>query len=163
MPIPLVVAALASGGSLVAHSSGGLIVLSAAGSYVAGTYLSTAAIATILTTGSAILAGSIAVASGAAGAIVGSAGVFGTTIGATGLTGVLMSAGLIYSTPVWVPVTAISALIAGGGLCGYKAYHLYKIRHLVNSVAEGEEAHFTERQARVLQALVIRMSKSPKR
>ena len=45
MPLPLIpiISTLAAGGSLVPHAAGGMIVTSAAG-YVAGTYLSTAAI-----------------------------------------------------------------------------------------------------------------------
>jgi hypothetical protein len=45
MPLPLipVIAALAAGGTLVPHAAGGMIVTSAAG-YVAGTYLTTAAL-----------------------------------------------------------------------------------------------------------------------
>ena len=45
MPLPLIaiIPALTAGGTLVPHAAGGMIVTSAAG-YMAGTYLSTAAI-----------------------------------------------------------------------------------------------------------------------
>lgn len=56
MPLPLIpiIAALAAGGTLVPHAAGGMIVTSATG-YVAGTYLSTAAIGSILAAGSTAL------------------------------------------------------------------------------------------------------------
>lgn len=47
MALPIVMAALLAGGTLVPHAAGGLIV-SSAGGYVAGTYLSTSAVASIL-------------------------------------------------------------------------------------------------------------------
>ena len=48
LPLIPVVMALNAGGSLVAHSAGGLIVYSAvSGGYVAGTYISTAALASV--------------------------------------------------------------------------------------------------------------------
>ncbi len=82
-----VVAALNAGGHLVAHSAGGLIVYSATtGGYVAGTYVSTAALASFLT-GSAVAAGALGTAAvggaaiwaygtvaGAAASLVGGAG-----------------------------------------------------------------------------------------
>ena len=43
-----VIEALATGGVLVTHSSGGLIVANTVGSYVAGTFLSTTAVSSIL-------------------------------------------------------------------------------------------------------------------
>ena len=45
MPLPIIIAALAAGGTLVPHAAGGLIVSSASG-YIAGTYIGTATIAT---------------------------------------------------------------------------------------------------------------------
>ncbi|MDT4857464.1 hypothetical protein FQZ97_918880 [compost metagenome] len=59
MAIPLipVLAALAAGSSLVPHYAGGMIVTSAATGYVAGTYLSTAAISTLVySAGASLLA-----------------------------------------------------------------------------------------------------------
>lgn len=49
MPLPLIpiITALAAGGTLVPHAAGGMIVTSATG-YVAGTYLSTTAIGSLL-------------------------------------------------------------------------------------------------------------------
>ena len=82
-----------------------MIVTSAAG-YVAGTYLSTAAISGILAAASTALGAGALYLSGAAGSIIGSAGIFGTTVGASGITGALMSAGIISSTPIQ-PITHI--------------------------------------------------------
>lgn len=58
MPIILVeiISALASGGSLVPHAAGGLIVSGSSG-YVANTYLSTAAVSSLITTSSGTLGG----------------------------------------------------------------------------------------------------------
>jgi len=58
MPIPLmaIISALAAGGSLVPHAAGGMIV-TGAGGYVAGTYLSTTAIASLLAAATATVGG----------------------------------------------------------------------------------------------------------
>jgi len=67
MPLPLIpaIAALATGGTLVPHAVGELIV-TFAGSYIAGTHLSTAAIATLLAGGATAFGTGVAVVSGAA-------------------------------------------------------------------------------------------------
>lgn len=148
MPIPLipVIAALAAGGSLVPHAAGGLIVTSAGG-YLAGTYLSTAAITTLVLGGVSALGTGAAVVSGAAASVIGGAGIFGTTIGATGLTGMLMSAGVISSTPIWVP------LAIGGAATGasYGAFKYYRLRKKLQATPEGQEAQFTEAEAKLIE------------
>jgi uncharacterized membrane protein len=156
MPIPLIpiISALAAGGTLVPHAAGGLIV-TGAGGYVAGTFLSTAAINGLLATASATLGAGALYFSGAAASIVGSAGIFGTTIGATGITGALMSAGIISSTPVWVPIAAGGAALG----CGYGGYRLYKLRKKVSDTPEGEEAQFTETEAKVIEKIIKRIAK----
>jgi uncharacterized membrane protein len=157
MPLPLipVVAALATGGTLVPHAAGGLIVTAATGGYVAGTYLSTAAIASIIVGATASVGVGAAAVTGAASALIGSAGIFGTTIGATGLTGVLMSAGILPSTPIAVPIAIGSAALGGG----YLAYYLIRLRRKVTSATEGEEVHFSEKEAKVIEALVRLLAK----
>jgi hypothetical protein len=157
MPLPLVIAALYAGGSLVPHAAGGLIVSSTAG-YVTGTYISTAAIATVLTTATTAataLGVGAAIVSGAASTIIGGAGIFGTTIGATGITGALMSAGILSSTPIIVPVLAGSAL-AG---CGYASYRLTKLKRKLQSAKEGEELHFSDAEAKIFERFLKIMSK----
>ena len=74
MPLPLlpIIPALLAGGSLVPHAAGGLIVSGASG-YVAGTYLSSAAIASLLTGAGAALGAGVLTVTGVAGAIIGSA------------------------------------------------------------------------------------------
>ena len=159
MPLPLIplVAALAAGGSLVPHAAGGLIVTSATG-YVAGTYLSTATITALLVGSATALGTGAAVLSGAAAAAIGGAGIFGTTIGATGITGLLMSAGIIASTPVWVPVA-----IAGAGVgVSYGAFRYYTLRKKLAATPKNEEAHFTEREAKVIEWLLLKLSKNTK-
>ncbi len=158
MPLPLiaVASALAAGGTLVPHAAGGMIV-TAAGGYVAGTYLSTAAVATIIATATATAGAGLAAVAGTASAIIGSAGIFGTTVGATGLTGVLMSAGVLPSTPIIVPVAVGAATLGGAGL----AYYLLRLRRKVASAKEGQEAQFTEREAKVVQVLLLQLAKKP--
>lgn len=159
MPLPLVpvIAALAAGGTLVPHAAGGMIVTSASG-YIAGTYLSTATITALLAGGATALGTGAAVVSGAAAGIIGSAGIFGTTIGASGITGMLMSAGIIASTPVWVPVA-----IAGAGVgVSYGAFKYYGLRKKLQATPEGAEAQFTETEAKVIEWLLRRFAKNEK-
>jgi len=157
MPIPLIIAALAAGGTLVPHAAGGLIVTGASG-YIAGTFLSTAAISGFLVTASATLGAGALYLSGAAASIVGSAGFFGTTIGATGVTGVLMSAGIISSTPVWVPLAAGGAALG----CGYGGYRLLKLKRKLNDTPQGEEAQFSETEAKIIESIIKRLAKKSK-
>lgn len=154
MPLPIiaVVSALATGGSLVPHAAGGMIVTSASG-YVAGTYLSTATIGTLITAASTTLGAGTVYLSSAAASIVGSAGIFGTTIGASGITGYLMSVGIISSTPIWVPVA-----IGGAALgCGYGSYRLLMLKRKLKSIPTGQEALFTEAEARIIENIVKRL------
>jgi len=159
MPIPLIpiISALAAGGTLVPHATGGLIVTGTSG-YVAGTFLSTAAISGLLATASATLGAGVLILSGTAASIVGSAGIFGTTIGATGITGVLMSAGIISSTPIWVPLAAGGAALG----CGYGGYRLLKLKRKLNETPEGKEAQFTETEAKIIEKIIKRLAKKKK-
>ena len=147
MPLPLipVIAALTAGGTLVPHAAGGLIVTAASGGYVAGTYLSTAAIASIVVGATATVGAGAAVMTGAASALIGSAGIFGTTVGATGLTGALMSAGILPATPVAVPI-ALGGAVVGGG---YLVYYLTRLRRKLAAVKDGDEVQFSEKEAKV--------------
>ena len=159
MPLPLIpiITALAAGGSLVPHAGGGLIV-TAAGGYVTGTYLSTATLTTLLVGGATAMGTGAAVISGAAATVIGSAGIFGTTIGATGITGMLMSAGIIAATPVWVPI----AVAAAGAGISYGAFRYYTLRRKLVATPAGEEAHFTEKEAKVIEWLLRRFAKHGK-
>lgn len=151
MPLPLIpiFAALSAGGTLVPHAAGGLIVTSSYG-YVAGTYLSTSAVGTVLAGGTSLLGAGAAAVSGVAASAIGSAGIFGTTIGATGLTGFLMSVGLIHATPIWVPI-AVGGAAAGAG---YGSFKLYQLRKKVKGTPEGQEALFTEAEAKLIERLL---------
>jgi len=160
MPIPLIpiVSALAVGGTLVPHAAGGLIV-TGAGGYIAGTFLSTAAISGLLATATATLGAGALYLSGASAGIIGSSGVFGTTIGATGIKGALMSAGIIASTPIWVPF-AIGGAVGGAALgCGYGGYRLLKLKRKLNGTPEGGEAQFTETEAKIVEKIIKRLAK----
>jgi len=156
MPLPLipVVSALVAGGTLVPHAAGGLIVSGASG-YIAGTFLSTAAISGLLASASATLGVGALYLSGTAASIIGGAGVFGTTIGASGITGALMSAGIISSTPVWVPLAASGAAMG----CGYGGYRLYKLKKKLSDTPEGQEAKFTETEAKIIEKIIKRITK----
>lgn len=156
MPIPLIpiVAAIAAGGNLVPHAAGGMIV-STVGGYVAGTYLSTAAIASILTAATTTLGVGAAVLTGTATTIVGSAGIFGTTFGTSGLTGVLMSAGILHATPIALPIA-----IAGGALGFiYLSFVLLKLKWKLRKAREGKEVQFTKIEAKIIEVLVMLLSK----
>ncbi|MNF76871.1 hypothetical protein D3C84_589970 [compost metagenome] len=158
MPLPFVpiFAALAAGGTLVPHAAGGMIVTSAAG-YVTGTYLSSAAISTIIYTASgtalAALGMGTAAVTGAGSAIIGGAGIFGTTIGATGLTGMLMSAGLISSTPIAVPIACLAG-VAGIGVIGLRSVHIRGMKRRLAALPEGEELVFSEKDAKLVEKIL---------
>lgn len=156
MPIPLIpiIAALVAGGTLVPHAAGGLIVTSVGG-YVIGTYLSTAAVTTLVVGGVSALGAGAAVVSGAAAAVIGGAGILGTTIGASGITGLLMSVGLIASTPIWVPV-AIGASATG---VTYGVFKYYQLRKKLKATPEGQEAQFTEAEAKVIERILRWLAK----
>lgn len=158
MPIPLipVIAALSAGGTLVPHAAGGLIVNSViGGGYVAGTYISTTAIASILSMASISLGTGAAVLSGAASTVIGGAGIFGTTIGATGITGTLMSIGILPSTPVILPILAGGFLVG----CGYGSYRIIKLKQKLGTTIEGEEAHFSDSEAKIIEVILKKISK----
>lgn len=152
MPIPLIpiITALAAGGTLVPHAAGGLIVTAATGGYVAGTYLSTTAIASLLTLSIATVGTGAAVITGAASTIIGSAGIFGTTIGATGLTGALMSAGLLPSTPIAVPALAGGAIL----VFLYTMYKILRLKWKLKGAKEEDEIQFTESEAKTIESII---------
>ena len=157
MPIPLIpiVAALAAGGTLVPHAAGGLIVTSTAG-YVAGTYLSTAAISGLIATATTTVGAGALYFSGVAASVIGSAGIFGTTIGATGTTGTLMSAGLLSATPVWVPLAAGGAALG----CGYGGYRFIRLLRKVRKTPDGVETQFTATEANIIAKIIKRFAKN---
>jgi hypothetical protein len=155
MPIPLIIAALAAGGSLVPHAAGGLIVTSVGG-YVAGTYLSTAALVGILTSAVATLGVGATLVSGLAASVVGSAGIFGTTIGATGITGALMAVGIVPATPVAVPIVAGVAVLG----FGYFGYQIFKLKRKLSAVPDGVEAQFSETEAKLIEHVIKRLAKN---
>lgn len=121
-----------------------------ASGYVAGTYLSSAAISGLVTAKSTALGVGILSVTGVGTAIIGSAGIFGTTIGASGLTGVLMSIGIVPATPIGVPI-AIGAATLGGG---YLAFVLAKLRRKLKKAASGDDVEFSEVEAKIREALI---------
>lgn len=177
MPLPLVpvVAALNAGGHLVAHSAGGLIVYStASGGYVAGTYISTGALASFLT-GSTVAIGAAGTAAisgaaiwaygtlgGAMASVIGSAGIFGTTIGATGITGFLMSVGILAAVPVFIPIAIGLCVLGLAGLISVSLLQARSVRRLrtkTMSAEEGEELQFSTREVQVAERVIRSLSK----
>lgn len=157
MPVPLIpiITALSAGGSLVPHAAGGMIVSGASG-YIAGTYLTTSAIASLVTGAGAVLGAGALMLTGATGAIIGSAGIFGTTVGSSGLTGLLVSAGILPATPIGVPIAVAGA--AGGA--GYLSYLLLRLRNKLRAAGDGAgEQDFTDKEARIIEAIIRRLAK----
>lgn len=160
MPLPFipVISALAAGGTLVPHAGGGMIVTSATG-YVTGTYLSTSAVGGLITAASTGLGAGALYLSGAAGSIIGSAGIFGTTVGASGITGALMSAGIVSSTPIWIPLSIGGTLAGGAAGLGYGGCRLYKLKKKISNAGDGEEAEFTETEAKIVEKILRRFGR----
>ena len=163
-PFAAVVAVLSAGGAIVPHSAGGLIAINAAGAYVAGTYMSTAALSGFLLGTAAIGAtGAVALSAGAIvslkGAIIGSAGWFGTAYGATGLTGLLMSVGLISGVPVMVPILIVLMLLLILTTGIWRYVRLRRLRRRVLACKPEQEVFFTQQEAALIEKLVRRMAK----
>lgn len=161
--IPVIVALTSGGGSLVAHAGGGMIVTGASG-YIAGTYLSSAAIATLVSTLSASALGTLALGfssvvgffSATSAAVVGTAGILGTGIGASGITGTLISLGVISTTPIWLPVLGVIFLLS----LAFLTYKLFRMKKKLNEVKDGQqEVKFTPFEARVVEQLLKRTYK----
>jgi hypothetical protein len=141
MPIPLipVIAAWVAGGTLVSHAAGGLIV-TGAGGYVAGTYLSCTALTAIAAASTAV-AGTCAAAAavvantiGATSATVATAATAaGTTVAsAAGAKGALITAGMLPAAPIWVPI-AVTGVALG---CGYGGYRILKQKGYFDRTSE---------------------------
>lgn len=178
MPLPLIpiATALLAGGTLVPHAAGGMIVTSAAG-YVAGTYLSTSAIAGILFTATAGVGTGLTLAGSALKGIVGGTlaraaaapvitGTIATSVTAVPvITETIATTGTVatgavgaLTTPVWVSATAGVAIL---GL-GYSAYRLYKLKRKAAETPEGEEAQFTETEAKIVEKIIKRLAEKAK-
>jgi hypothetical protein len=175
LPLVPVIAALNTGGHLVAHSAGGLIVYSATtGGYVAGTYISTAALTTFLT-GSAVAIGAAGTAAtsgaaiwaygtvgGAVASIIGGAGIFGTTVGATGITGALMTVGILPAVPVVYPIAigvGILALVALVTFAIFRALSVRRLRSKVLAAPKDEELQFSSNEAKLVERIIRSISK----
>ncbi|MEN9492213.1 MAG: hypothetical protein RJA63_2662 [Pseudomonadota bacterium] len=169
MPLPLipVVTALLSGGILVPHAAGGMIVSGASG-YIAGTYLSTTAIASLYAAAASTVGIGAVAATGYASTFLGGAGIVGTAAGtagagaatatataagATGVTGAIMSAGIISSTPIAVPIVAGAGVL----IAGYAGYRYLKFKKKLSQVKPGEEIIFSESEAKFMQKIILRL------
>lgn len=159
MPIPLIpiISALAAGGSLVPHAAGGMIVTSAAG-YVAGTYLTTSAIAVLIAGATTTAGAGLALAFGSVRGIVSatlanvaSPAVAATTVG----TGTAATTGVIgfLTGPIGLILTTGCAVLG----IGYGVYQLYRLKRKASNTAVGEEAYFTKTQAKITQKVILRL------
>lgn len=155
-PMVAIISALKCGGTLVPHAAGGMIVTSTGG-YVAGTYLSTTAIGSLLAASSTALGASAVCLTGAASKLIGGAGIFGTTVGATGIKGFLMSAGIISSTPIWIPVVVGGIALCGAVGLGYGGYKLMQLRQKIEATPVGDEAQFLEDEAQIVEGIIRKL------
>lgn len=73
-----------------------------------------------------------------------------------------MSAGIISSTPIWVPIAVGSAAIGGAVGLGYGGYRLFKLKEKIASTANSEEAQFTETDAKIVEQVIKRLSNQEK-
>ena len=166
MALPVVMAALLAGGSLVPHAAGGLIV-SSAGGYVAGTYLSTSAISSILLTLGATTTGFGAIALPRIASIARTLK-FASIGGATVATGVetaavtAASSAAATTTAAATTATAASSIVLpliGIGVAALVVY-LYRLYKKVNDFSKKslpgstEELIFTDTEARVIEAVI---------
>jgi hypothetical protein len=161
MPIPLIpiIAALAAGGTLVPHAAGGMIVTSAAG-YVAGTYLTTSAIAGLIAGATATTAAGLTLAFSSMKGIIGAnlARTAAPTVAATTVgTGTVAATGWIsvLTGPIAILLTTVGAVL----LLGYGIYRFIKLKRKVAKTTVGEEAQFTDNEARIVERIIKRLAK----
>jgi hypothetical protein len=65
-----------------------------------------------------------------------------------------MSAGILPATPVAVPI-AIGGAVVGGG---YLVYYLTRLRRKLAAVKDGDEVQFSEKEAKVIEAIIRRIA-----
>ena len=71
-----------------------------------------------------------------------------------------MSVGIIAATPIWVPIAIGGAAAGGAAGLGYGGYRLFKLkRKISSSAAEGDEAQFTEMDAKIIEKIINRLGK----
>ena len=166
LPLIPIITALATGGILVPHAAGGMIVTSAAG-YVAGTYLSTSAIAGLLAGATATVGAGIALAATSMIGIIGAtvartaAPVIATTTATTATTATTVPAAAtgvlgFLTGPVGISL-AVGCAVLG---IGYGGYRIVMLNRKVTDTPKGEEAQFTENEARIVEGIIKRLGKN---
>lgn len=156
-PLIPIATALAAGGSLVPHAAGGMIVTSAGG-YVAGTYLSTSAIAGLLTAATATAGTGVALAIGSVKGLLGATLARTAAIGSTSaVTGTAATAGVAgaLASPLWLSLSAGGVVL---GL-GYGIYRLAQLKRKAAATPPGGEAQFTDADAQLVERLIKRAAK----
>jgi hypothetical protein len=73
---------------------------------------------------------------------------YDTAAGSVGIIGILMSAGIISATPLWVPLAVGSAAASAATGLGYGGYQLYKLKNKISNTAGGKDARFTEKRSK---------------
>ncbi len=158
-PLIPIVTALAAGGTLVPHAAGGMIV-TAAGGYVAGTYLSTVAIGGVLAVATAAVGSGLALAVSAAKGVIGASlarAAVPTLAGTATLTGGAASAGVVslLTAPVWLSLTTGGVAL---GL-GYGVYRIAKLKQKATQTPAGVEAQFSDADANLVELVIKRLAK----
>ena len=151
MPLPLIpiISALAAGGTLVPHAAGGMIVTSAAAGYVAGTYLSTSAIAVLIAGATATAGAGLALAFGTM------KGVISTVVARVATTAPIAPVVPTFlGGPVGILLTVFSAL----GIV-YGINRIYMLKRKANHALEGKEAQFSETEANIVEQIIKRLAK----
>ena len=70
-----------------------------------------------------------------------------------------MSAGLIASTPLWVPVAASGVLASGVGATGYLLYCINRLKKKGEGLPPGQEAQFSEWDAKLFEKILLALQK----
>ncbi len=70
-----------------------------------------------------------------------------------------MSIGIISATPIWVPFAVGGAAASGAAGLGYGGYKVFKLKQKIQKTAEGQEAQFTETEAKMIEKIIKRLGK----
>lgn len=73
-----------------------------------------------------------------------------------------MSVGLISATPVWVPVAIGGAVATSVGGAGYLLYQIDKLKKKGDKLQPGEEAQFTDEDAKLFEKILLALHKKGK-
>ncbi len=69
-----------------------------------------------------------------------------------------MSAGVIAATPIWIPLAIGGAAAGGAAGLGYGSYRLLKLKKKIQRTETGNEAQFTETEAKMIEGVIKRLN-----